>query len=155
MPIIEVATGRKLKSSVTPLVNADFKQITKKRYFFDWKKERGMSNLFKLTLQGESEILGLLALIDFPREFRVQIHLLCVSRENQGKDKKYEGIAGSLIAYAGRIAISKYFEQACVSLLPKTELRSHYKSKYGMMDGGPQLFLEGARLYELIKKYLP
>lgn len=155
MAIIEVATGRKLKSSVTPLVNADFKQITKRRYFFDWKKERGMSDLFKLTLQGESEILGLLALIDFPREFRVQIHLLCVSRENQGKDKKYEGIAGSLIAYAGRIAISKYYEQACVSLLPKTELRSHYKSKYGMMDGGPQLFLEGARLYELIKKYLP
>jgi len=154
MAIIEVATGRKLKSSLTPLVNADFKQITKKRYFFDWKKERGMSNLFKLTLQGESEILGLLALIDFPREFRVQIHLLCVSRENQGKDKKYEGIAGSLIAYAGRIAISKYFEQACVSLLPKTELRSHYNAKYGMIDGGPQLFLEGARLYELVKKYL-
>ena|SRR6185437_688859 len=87
MAIIEVATGRKLKSSVTPLVNADFKQITKKRYFFDWKKERGVSDLFKLTLQGESDILGLLALIDFPQELRVQIHLLCVSRENQGKTK--------------------------------------------------------------------
>lgn len=155
MAIIEVATGLKLKSSVTPLVNADFKQITKKRYFFDWKKERGISDLFKLTLQGESEILGLLALIDFPQEFRVQIHLLCVSRENLGKDKKYEGIAGSLIAFAGRVAITKYLEQACISLLPKTELRSHYKSKYGMMDGGPQLFLEGTRLNDLVKKYLP
>jgi len=155
MGIIEVATGRKLKTSVTPLANADFKQITKRRYFFDWKKERGVADLFKLTLQGESEILGLLALIDFPREFRVQIHLLCVSQENLGKDKKYEGIAGSLIAFAGRVAIAKYFEQACISLLPKTELRSHYKSKYGMIDGGPQLFLEGARLNELIKKYLP
>lgn len=155
MAIIEVATGRKLKSSVTPLVNANFKQITKKRYFFDWKKERGMSDLFKLTLQGESDILGLLALIDFPQEFRVQIHLLCVSRENLGKDKMYEGIAGSLIAFAGRVAVTKYFEEACISLLPKTELKSHYKSKYGMMDGGPQLFLEGARLNDLIKKYLP
>jgi len=37
----------------------------------------------------------------------------------------------------------------------KTELRAHYKSKYGMMDGGPQLFLEGARLQTIIKKYLP
>jgi hypothetical protein len=155
MAIIEVATGKKLMASVTPLVNADFKQITKKRYFFDWKKERGVSDLFKLTIQGEAEILGLLALIDFPREFRVQIHLLCVSRENQGKDKKYEGIAGHLIAFAGRVAISKYFEQACISLLFKTELRSHYKAKYGFMDGGPQLFLEGQRLYELIKKHLP
>lgn len=155
MAIIEVATGRKLKSSVTPLVNADFKQITKKRYFFDWKKERGMSDLFKLTMQGEWDILGVLALIDFPQELRVQIHLLCVSRENQGIDKMYEGIAGSLIAFAGRVAVTKYFEQACISLLPKTELRSHYKSKYDMMDGGPQLFLEGSRLNDLIKKYLP
>ena len=114
-----------------------------------------MSDLFKLTLQGESEILGLLALIDFPQEFRVQIHLLCVFRENRGKDKIYEGIAGSLIAFAGRVAVTKYFEQACIFLLPKTELRSHYKSKYGMMDGGPQLFLEGALLNDLIKKYLP
>lgn len=151
MAIIEVATGKKLKASVTPLGNADFKQITKEKFFFDWKKERGVADLFKLTLQGESEILGLLALIDFPREFRVQIHLLCVSQENQGKDKKYEGIAGSLIACAGRVAVAKYFEQACISLLPKTELRS----KYGMKDGGPQLFLEAARLYELTKKYLP
>ena len=155
MAIIEVATGRKLRTSIAPLADADFKQITKKKYFFDWKKERGVSELFKLTLQGDSEILGLLALIDLPREFRVQIHLLCVSRENLGNAKKYEGIAGSLIAFTGREAISKYFEQACISLLPKTELRSHYKSKYGMMEGGPQLFLEGARLHEIIKKYLP
>ena len=111
--------------------------------------------MFKLTLQGEPEILGLLALTDFPGEFRMQIRLLSVSRENLGKNKKYEGIAGCLIAFAGRTAVSKYFEQACISLLPKTELRSHYKSKYGMLDGGPQLFLEGARLHTIIKKYLP
>ncbi|HEY4286359.1 MAG TPA: hypothetical protein VGN00_04605 [Puia sp.] len=152
---MEVATGRKLTAAVSPLEGADFKQITKKRYFFDWKKEKGSADLFKLTLQGESDILGLLALIDFPREFRMQIHLLCVSSETHGKTKKYDGIAGTLIAFGGRTAISKYFEQACISLLPKTELRAHYKSKYGMMDGGPQLFLEGARLHAIIKKYLP
>jgi len=131
-----------------------FKLITKKRYFFDWKKEESVADLFKLTLQGESEILGLLALTDFPREFRIQIHLLCVSRENYGQGKKYDGIAGTLIAFAARTAISKYFEDACISLLSKTELRGHYRIKYGMMDGGPQLFLEGAGLQAIIKKYL-
>ena len=132
MAIIEVATGRKLTASISPLEDIDFKQITKKRYFFDWKKEKGAGELFKLTLQGESEILGLLALKDFPTEFRMQIHLLCVSRENYSKGKKYDGIAGSLIAFAARTAIGKYFEDACISLLPKTELRAHYKSKYGI-----------------------
>jgi len=142
-------------ASISPLEDTDFKQITKKRYFFDWKKEKVAAELFKLTLEGESEILGLLALTDFPGEFRMQIHLLCVSRDNQGKGKKYDGIAGSLIAFAARTATVKYFDQACISLLPKTELRAHYKSKYGMMDGGPQLFHEGARLQAIIKKYLP
>jgi hypothetical protein len=87
MAIIELATGRKLTASISPLEATDFKQITKKRYFFDWKKEKGAANLYKLTLQGESDILGLLAITDFPSEYRMQIHLLCVSRENHGKDK--------------------------------------------------------------------
>jgi hypothetical protein len=87
-------------------------------------------------------------------EFRIQIPLLCVYRENHGKGKKHDCIAGYLIAFAARTVVSKYFEQACISLLPKTELRAHYKSKYGMLDGGPQLFLEGAGLHAIIKKYL-
>lgn len=155
MAIIEVAGGQRLAASISPLEDKDFKQITKKGHFFNWKKERGIADLFKLTLRGASEILGLLTLTDFPGEFRMQIQLLSVSRENLGKNKKYEGIAGCLIAFAGRTAVSKYFEQACISLMPKTELRSHYKSKYGMLDGGPQLFLEGARLHAIIKKCLP
>lgn len=154
MVVIEVATGRKLTAAIEPLGDKDFRLITKKRYSFDWKKERGVADLFKLSLKGESDILGLLALLDFPSEFRIQIKLLSVSRENLGKTKKYEGVAGCLIAFTRRMAVKKYFEQACISLLPKTELRNHYKSKYGMLDGGPQLFLEGAGLQATIKKYL-
>ena len=154
MVITEVTTARKLAVVIEPLEDKDFRLITKKRHSFDWKKERGISNLFKLIVQGEADILGLLAIIDYPREFRMQIRLLSVSRENLGKMKKYEGIAGCLIAFAGRMAVSKYFEQACISLIPKTELRNHYKSKYGMTDGGAQLFLEGSLLQAIIKKYL-
>jgi hypothetical protein len=154
MVITEVTTGRKLTVVIEPLGDQDFRLITKKRHSFDWKKERDASDLFKLTIQGEADILGLLAMVDFPQEFRMQIRLLSVSKENIGKIKKYEGIAGCLIAFAGRMAIKKYFEQACISLIPKTELRNHYKIKYGMLDGGPQLFLEGIRLQTIIKRYL-
>jgi len=76
----------------------------------------------------------LVSIIDFPKEFRLEMHLLCVSHENMGKGKRFEGIAGCLIAFVAGIAIEKYFDQACISLLPKTELRSHYKNKYGMLD---------------------
>ncbi len=143
MVIVEIATGQLITVAISPVESRDFKQITKKRHFFDWKKERGVTVIFKLTLVGQSDILGLVSVIDYPREFRLEIHLLCVSLENMGKAKKYEGITGCLIAFVGGMAVKKYYEQACISLLPKTELRSHYKSKYGMLDGGPQLFWKG------------
>jgi hypothetical protein len=154
MVIVELATGQELAVAISPVESKDFKQITKKRYSFDWKRERGVTAMFKLTKTGQSDILGLVSVVDFPKEFRLEMHLLCVSRENMGKTKKYEGIAGCLIAFIGRIALERYLKQACISLLPKTELRSHYKRKYGMLDGGPQLFLEGSRLQAIINKYL-
>jgi hypothetical protein len=83
----------------------------------------------------------------------MQIQLLCASRENIGRNKKYKGIVGCLIAYVARMALKKYFAKACVSLLPKTELRPHYQREYGMLDGGPQLYLDGSRLQAVINKY--
>jgi len=47
---------------------------------------------------GSSEILGLISLERIPSEWRVQIRLLSVSNENQGKGKKYANIAGNLIS---------------------------------------------------------
>ncbi|HEY4337032.1 MAG TPA: hypothetical protein VGM89_14075, partial [Puia sp.] len=146
MVIVEVATGQKLPVAISPVESKDFQKITKRRYFFDWAKERGVNSIFKLTAAGQSDILGLVSVMDFPGEHRLQLCLLCASRENIGKTRKHEGIVGCLIAFVGILALEKYFGRACISLLAKTELRPHYKRKYGMLDGGPQLFLEGSRL---------
>ena len=155
MVIVESETGQKLTVGISPVESKDFRLITKKRYSFDWKKERGIADMFKLTITGQSDILGLVSVMDFPRELRLQIHLLCASKENIGKGKQYTGIVGCLIAFVGRLALDRYSGLACVSLIPKTELRPHYKREYGMIDGGPQLYLDGARLMALINKYLP
>ena len=100
-------------------------------------------------------ILGLIALIDVPSEYRVEIKLIAVSKENSGRLKKYEGIAGCLIAYAAKEAVEKYRSLACVSLKPKTEIRQHYINKYGMQPGGEQVYLEGQELRDLINIYQP
>jgi hypothetical protein len=154
MVIIELVTGQKLTVAISPVENKDFKQITKKRYSFDWKKERGVAAIFKLIISGQSDILGLVSVIDYTNELRFQIHLICASQENIGKNKRYKGIVGCLIGFVGQQALKKYAGLACVSLLPKTELRAHYKQEYGMVDGGPQLYLDGARLQTLVNKYL-
>jgi hypothetical protein len=132
----------------------DFRRITKKQHSFDWKKERGVADMYKLTITGQSEILGLVSVIDLPNELRLQIHLICASRGNIGKGKQYGAIVGCLMAFVGQLALKRYSGMACISLLPKTKLRRHYKNEYGMEDGGLQLYLDGARLQAIVNKYL-
>ena len=130
----------------------DYKKITKARFFFDWKTEKD-NDVYKLYIAGTDEILGVMSLINYPGEQRYQINLLSVSKENRGKNKIYEGIAGNLIAYACRESIRAYGPDACVSLHPKTELKQHYIEQYGMMDAGRQVFAEGINLFRLLEKY--
>jgi hypothetical protein len=89
-----------------------------------------------LTIEGEKDILGVMALIDHPNEKRMEIKLLACSIENRGRDKKFDRIAGCLIAFACLLADKKYWKFACVSLIPKTVLLNHYKQKYNMTWGG-------------------
>lgn len=130
---------------------ADYKIITKTKYFFDWKTEKG-NWVYKLRLNDSEEILGLISLENFESEDRIQINLLAVSKENRGAKKIYDGITENLIIFACREAVRLYAENACVSLIPKTELKIHYIKKYGMIDAGKQVFLEGIALYKLLKR---
>jgi hypothetical protein len=58
-----------------------------------------------------------------------------------------------MIAFAGRTALAKYGQYACISLVPKTALKSHYIKKYGMIDAGWQLYLDLDRLNNIVTKY--
>ena len=156
MEITEVATGRKHRVQIDPVASTDYKRITKSRYFFNWKDFKS-TNVFKLTIEGSSDILGLVSLIDHKGEPRVEIKLLAVSEENvtlKRKVKQYEDIAGCLIAYACRRSINLFAENACVSLKPKTNLKKHYEKKYGMIRTGGSWCLLGQDLLNVLHKYL-
>ena len=136
------------------------KAISKRPYFFDWKATAKESSVFKLRIAGNEDILGLLALIDYPDEQRIEVKLLAVARENvvlknQGNKntKVFEGIAGNLLAFAGKMALRKYGDLACVSLVPKTELKKHYMNEYGMLDAGLSVYLELKPLQQLITRF--
>jgi len=153
MYIIEVCSGVCRKVVIKEVEPLDFANLTRKRYFFNWKSLGKTATIYKLQIEGEDDILGVMALVGYPTEKRIEIKLIASSRENQGKFKQYDRIAGCLIAYACRLSGKKYKKYACVSLIPKTELINHYKQKYCMIWGGWQLFLEGDVLNKLIKEY--
>jgi hypothetical protein len=154
MTITEIRTNKKFGVVVSPVNLEDLKQLTIKRYYFSWKKISLVARLYKLYIKGEEEILGVIAVVDIPEEMRIEIKLLSCSKENVGHDKIYDNIAGCLVAYTCREAVKKYGDKACVSLLPKTILKRHYKEKYKMVEAGQQLYLEGESLISLIYQYI-
>ena len=131
----------------------DLKLIGREKQFsFDWELEK-VNQLFKLVLKDTNTILGLMSLIDYPSELRIEIHLLEFSEENKGKDKKIGRIAGCLIAYACKLAFKKGYG-GFVSLIPKTRLIKHYQEAYGFLQFGRQLALLDESSKKLIEKYL-
>jgi hypothetical protein len=154
MEITELSTGQKKKVIISTVEEDDFKVLVKKRYSFNWKPFKDKLMIFKLYMEEQPEIiLGVVGVTDVPDEMRMEIKLISNSKENIGRNKQYEGIAGCLIAFVGNEAVSRYRRYACVSLIPKTQLIAHYEAKYQMKYVGWQLYLEGDELRELIKTY--
>lgn len=150
MYIVKLINNQKHIVKVELINDQDYKQITKSRYFFNWKTEKENA-VYKLVL--EDNILGLMSLINYTSDNRIEIHLLAVSKENRGEDKQFERITGTLIAYACREAMKYYGIEACVSLVPKTDLKQHYCDKYGMLDAGWQVFLAGEPMLSILREY--
>lgn len=152
MHIVETSTGKKHIIDILPVVDIDYKSLSKNRYFFDWKEEK-KQEVYKLLICGSKEILGVVSLERIPTEWRVHIRLLTVSKENKGNEKKYDKIAGNLIAFVSKLAVEEFGELTCVSLRPKTKIAQHYIKKYKMNTTGTTLSLEVPEILNLINQY--
>lgn len=151
MQVIDVKTGKALAAVISPL-GADRRGLIRRRYHFDWSAAREPT-VYKLTLKGSEEILGLVSVALVPQEERIAIRLLAVAAEQVGQDKTIDHIAGALLAYVARLAVRQYGANAAISLVPKTALRKHYMDRYGFEPAGSSLFIAGVDLYHLIEKY--
>lgn len=98
-------------------------------------------------------MLGLISLIIYEEEKRVEIKLLAVSKENRGAKKQYGRIAGNLIGFACREATRLFGIEGCVSLVPKTELKQHYMREYRMKDAGCQIYLDAGASVRMLIRY--
>ncbi|RYM30854.1 N-acetyltransferase [Brumimicrobium glaciale] len=150
--VTNIASGESHRIEIIPVVGEDFGSITKERFWFNWNEEKN-NEIYKIQIKGKKEILGLMSFEIIKSESRISIRLLAVSKENRGKNKKYDNIVGCLIAFSGKESIKLFGEWACISLIPKTKLKEHYQTKYSMLKAGKSLFLDGEELVELIRKY--
>lgn len=152
MHIVQTNNNQKIDAEILPINQHDYANLKAEEYYFDWSEEKAF-HVYKLTIKGQDEILGLVSLDFIDSESRIEIRLLATSKVNRGRQKKYDRIAGGLIAFAARMSIRMYATFPCISLEPKTELRDHYKKAYYMKDGGRSVFTDGIDLVKLSVEY--
>jgi len=153
MKLLDPKSQETFDAEISALVPKDFKQIRDSKQFgFDWYNEKNFQ-IYKLTLIGEEEILGLMSIFEVPEELRIHLNLIESAKQHRGKEKKLEGIPGCLIAFAARLAFNKGY-YGFVSLTPKTLLINYYSQQYGFFQYGRNLAIEGEVAMLLIKKYL-
>lgn len=149
--VIHTKSQEKKQVKIIRLRTNQIAEMDSARFWFDWSEEIRFG-VFALRFQETGEYLGLMSLEDHIAESRIEIRLLAAARENVGKEKVYHRVVTNLIAYACRQSLEKYGSIACVSLIPKTELREYYKRSYGMFDAGISLCLDGQELIDLITR---
>lgn len=152
MNIIDRESGKTYSIEILAVKNNELEAFQKDEYFFDWIEEKNQE-VYKLKIVNSSAVLGLISIERIPEEWRIHIRLLCVSRENKGKTKKYENIVGNLLTHVAKIAVLEYGELACISLRPKTKIAQHYITKFKMNITGATLSLEVPEILNLINVY--
>ncbi|HEY2155761.1 MAG TPA: hypothetical protein VGH33_09025 [Isosphaeraceae bacterium] len=146
-------TGLSVPASVGRATAGDLRSLGA-GWNFDWEDEARRSDVYKLlTEEDPGANLGLVA-VDL-REGFVEITLLECSPGNVGREKRFEGIAGSMIAFAAGLS----FDTGCegyVAMESKTNLIDHYCRTYGLERIGMshRLFLARDAATRLVRQYL-
>ena len=104
MILVDIETGKELKGIIEKVHQTTLEELKNdKNFVFDWSTEI-KKEVYQVRLKERRIILGLISLIDYPKEFRIHINLIESRKNQRGKKKKIGNIPGCLIAYACREA---------------------------------------------------
>ncbi len=125
--IEDSVSGKSLDTEIHPANKADMKTVLKKNgWRFDWKIEMSNSEkqVYKLIIKDDVTIQGLIS-VEVMENF-IEMHLIENAPHNFGKEKRYLGVAGNLVAFACKLSLENGFN-GYVAFTAKTELIEHYQ----------------------------
>jgi hypothetical protein len=153
--IENVVTGDNFSTEVLPLAKSDLEHLTKKNgWKFSWKKEYHCPDrsVFKLTISGEPAAIQGLVSLGIKAGY-MEMYLIENAPSNFGKDKKYSGVAGNLVAYACKRSFDLGFD-GVVSFIAKTVLIDHYAKMLGAVSiGGQRMAIWEKQAQKLVDHY--
>lgn len=156
--LIDSETGDVVQTSYSRAAIEDLKGLKKQGWLFNWNDDALTSDdIFKLTLQGDDEIQGLIALRYESRSHAVYAHIAESAPGNRGTDKKYQGVGGHLFAIAAKESLEKGFGGFVFLDAKNQDLVKHYEDALGaVLLGMPHPFrmiIDEEAAVKLLNKY--
>jgi len=153
----DTKTGEILLTEILSLDKTELRDITKKSgWKFNWKTEfiAPEKQVFKLVLQEEPIVIqGLICFEE--KSDHIFVHLIETAPHNLGKNKKYFGVLGNLIAFCCKVSYQNGFDGE-LGFDSKTNLIPHYIKELGARHfGGQRMVILKDAAINLITRYYP
>ena len=133
--------------------------LKKDGWNFTWKDlyKNQDAIFYKLVLDATPDVVEGIIMMSIQNEEMAYLNNVELAPHNIGRDKRYDYIAGCLIAYGclygHRNGVGNYKGFVCFD--SKTVLINHYRTKYGAEQAiGQRMFISAVTSIELVKKYL-
>lgn len=145
-----------VKTEYCPVTLSEVKGLNKKGWRFDWTLPFGNGyTVYRLSILGDKEIQGLVALKTEKETRAVNIDIVESAPANIGRGGRYEGVGGHLFAIAAKISIENGFG-GYTYFITKSTLAEHYNRELGARMVNPRLrimAIEEEAAQALVKRY--
>ncbi len=155
MYILEIKTNKLVKCQIHSPTR-DLIPRKKDGWSFNWLDvyKRNSKSVFALKEETSQTIQGMLQLVNDGG--MLVMELLEIAPQNIGASKKYDNVAGCLIAFSCRESLKlDTAYKGFLTFVSKTELISLYKQKYlATQTIGNRMYIDPSSGKKLINKYL-
>lgn len=129
-----------------------------KGWNFNWlDKDLENSDIYKLTIKGDNEIQGLIALNDFKKDNAIYVRLAESAPHNIGKNKRYDGVGGHLFAIAIKKSVEKGYGGFVFMDAKNIDLVKHYQNALGATHIGGvhpyRMYIDEENAQRILKYY--
>ncbi len=156
--IVERETGRTIQTRYQAVKKSDLVGLKKQGWLFNWNADDlNDTTVYKLLIEDDDSIQGLIALTDFQRSNAVYVNLAESAPHNKGAKKVYEGVGGHLFALAANESVKKGYGGFLFMDAKNMELVDYYREKFGAtLLGMPhpyRMFIDEENAAKLLKIY--
>lgn len=152
--IRNIISGDIFDTDILPIKIDSLKEIKKKDWQFDWRKEINQTDrdVYKLVIKNNEKIIqGLISISD--QHDHIYLHLIENAHFNKSKQKLYEGVPGNLVAFACKVSFEKGYD-GYLSFDAKTVLIKHYEQTlFAKHLRGTKMYIDTRAAFRLINQY--